>query len=567
MIIGIDLGTTNSCAAVYKDGKAQIIPNSLGNPLTPSAISIDDNGNLLVGLAARERFATHPDQTVTNFKRYMGTKREIKLGKKSYSAEELSAMILSSIKRDAENFLGQEVTEAVITVPAYFNDKQRKATKRAGEIAGFKVERLINEPTAAALAYGIHTIEKDAQFLVFDLGGGTFDVSIVEIFDGIIEVRASTGNNYLGGEDFNDVIINHVKANFIDILGEKALQDEALNRNIRDAAEKARRQISKGEGAKISIIYNNEKHSIELTSSDFEEMCAPLIEKLREPVIRAVKDSDISVQELDEIILIGGATRMPVVRRAITKMFSRFPNYLINPDEAVALGAAVQAGLKARDIELKEIVITDVCPYTLGIDTVEQDFGGNSINGLFAPVIERNSVVPTSREKLFYNAADMQRSVEIKIYQGESRFVKDNIFLGKIKIDIPPKPRGEVIIKCRFTYDIDGLIEIDVDVPETGISRNLLIIDDDGPQGKELEKRREALKALKIHPRDNEQNIAIISRANRCYENSLGDERAMVGFAIDRFQLALNSQEPKNINDAKEYLENVLNAIDGETFF
>ena len=567
MIIGIDLGTTNSAVAVFRDGKAELIPNSLGHNLTPSAVGLDDNGDLLVGLPARERQSTHPNLTATTFKRYMGSRRSSRLGKKDYSPEELSALVLRSLKADAEAFLGEPVTEAVITVPAYFNDKQRKATRRAGELAGLKVERLLNEPTAAALAYGIHQLDDEARFLVFDLGGGTFDVSILEIFEGVIEVRASTGDSRLGGEDFNDLLVKAMRTKYAkDWANERDGAQSALLEILRAAAERARRTLSNHASATMEAVWQGKPYSLDITADEFEAMAAPLIEKLREPVLRSLRDSEIPVASLNEIVLVGGATRMPVVRKAVTRMFGRFPSQTVHPDEAVALGAAVQAGLKARDAALKEVAVTDVCPFSLGVDVAERDAAGNIRTGIFSPIIERNVAVPTSRVKAYHTMQTGQKVIELNIYQGESRNVVDNVGLGTISIPVPPKPAGEVHVECRFTYDINGLIEVDLHVPLTGEKRQLVIVDDDGPTGEALERQRLALAALKVHPRENDTNRAALARAARCYEDFLGDKRAHVGGLISQFESALDSQEPRIIDAARKALLTELDALEGETW-
>lgn len=566
MILGIDLGTTNSCAAVWRDGKVELIPNALGHNLTPSAVGLDDNGDLLVGLSARERQSTHPHLTATAFKRYMGTQRVTTLGKRDFSPEELSALVLRSLKADAEAYLKQTVTEAVITVPAYFNDKQRKATRRAGELAGLKVERLINEPTAAALAYGIHELADETQFLVFDLGGGTFDVSILEIFDGVIEVRASTGDNRLGGEDFNDLLVNEMRAHLVKSGVQAVSGDPALHQILRASAERARRALSEQASATMSLVWDGKEHSHEITTEAFEAKCQPLLERLREPVLRSLRDSDVRVDALKEIVLVGGATRMPVIRRAITRMFGRFPAHTVNPDEAVAMGAAVQAGLKARDKALKEVAVTDVCPYSLGVGVAERDASGNIRDGIFSPIIERNTVVPTSRESPFSTMQAGQKAVDFTVYQGESRYVAENIELGKITIPVPPKPAGDVVVICRFTYDINGLIEVDVHVPLTGEKRNLVIVDEDGPKGEDLEKQRQALAALKVHPRDDAMNRAVMARAKRCYENFLGDKRQYVGQLIAQFEAVVEAQEHRAIEKARADLTALLDSLEGETY-
>ncbi len=562
MIVGIDLGTTNSAIAVFRSDAPELIPNALGDVLTPSAVSIAGTGEIIVGMAARERQATHPERTATAFKRYMGTQQRTKLGKHDFSAEDLSALVLKSLKADAEAFLGEPVEQAVITVPAYFNDKQRKATRRAGELAGLKVERLVNEPTAAALAYGIHELGTEAPFLVFDLGGGTFDVSLVEIFDGIIEVRASAGDNRLGGEDFNQVLIDLARER-LDLKD----NDPALTELLRAAAERARRGLSESDSAPLEIVWQGETRKAEISATEFEEKAAPLLARLRDPVLRSLRDGNTKVGELHEIVLVGGATRMPIVRRAVTRMFGRFPNATVHPDHAVALGAAIQAGLKARDAALDEIRLTDVCPFTLGVDTTERDQRGGYRIGIFSPIIERNTVVPTSRVQNFSTIADNQKVVEFGIYQGEARMVAQNVKLGSLSVPVPPKKAGEVSIDCRFSYDASGLLEVDVTVADTGVTKQVTIYDkEDAVAGEDVETRRAALAKLKFHPREGAENLAAMARAERCYESFLGDRRDYIGRMIGNFTSALDSQDPRTIDQARAQLLAQLDELEGERF-
>ncbi len=568
LIIGIDLGTTNCAVGVWRDGKVELIPNSLGQLLTPSAVSLDDkaDGALLIGLAARERQSTHPDLTATAFKRFMGAERVTRLGKRDFLPEELSSLVLGRLKADAEAYLGEPVTEAVITVPAYFNDKQRKATRRAGELAGLKVERLLNEPTAAALAYGIHELEDETRFLVFDLGGGTFDVSVLEIFEGVVEVRASTGDNRLGGEDFNELMIELFRESAGKGWTAKDRADTALRERLRVSAERARRELTEHASAKMSVTWKDEILEAEITTDDFEAKAAGLLAKLREPVLRALRDSQLRAEDLREIVLVGGATRMPVVRKAVTRMFGRFPSNAVNPDEAVAIGAAIQAGLKARDSALREVVLTDVCPYSLGVNTSERAAGGDLRGGVFSPIIERNTVIPASRVHSFVTVSDGQRVVKFEIYQGESRVAKENILLGQIEVPVPPAPAGEVSVEVRFTYDINGLLEVDVFVPKTGERRELMIIDEDSAKAVDFEKRRKELAALKHHPREDDANRAALARALRCYESFLGDKRQWVGKATSEFESALDTQDPREAERARDALIATLDALEGETW-
>jgi len=568
VIIGIDLGTTNCAVGVWRDGKVELVPNSLGHLLTPSAVSLDEkaDGHLLVGLAARERQSTHPDQTATAFKRYMGAERITRLGKRDFLPEELSALVLARLKADAEAYLGEPVTEAVITVPAYFNDKQRKATRRAGELAGLKVERLLNEPTAAALAYGIHELEDETRFLVFDLGGGTFDVSVLEIFEGVVEVRASTGDNRLGGEDFNELLIELFREKLGKDWAVKDKQDATLRERLRVAAERARRALTDQATATMAVTWRDQSFEAEISADEFEAKAAGLLARLREPVLRALRDSQLRAEDLKEIVLVGGATRMPVVRRAVTRMFGRFPSNAVNPDEAVAIGAAIQAGLKARDSALREVVLTDVCPYSLGVETSERGLNNELRGGVFSPIIERNTVIPASRVRGFVTVRDGQRIVKFDIYQGESRQAKDNILLGAVEVPVPPAPAGEISVDVRFTYDINGLLEVDVQVPRTGERRELVIADEEAAKAVDFEKRRAELAALKHHPREDDANKAALARAQRCFENFLGDKRQYVGKATAEFETVLDGQDPREAERAREALLATLDALEGETW-
>jgi molecular chaperone HscC len=565
MIVGIDLGTTNSAIAIWRDGKAELIPNRLGQMLTPSAVSVDQDGEILVGMAARERQVSHPAATATAFKRYMGTQRRVRLSGIVFTPEELSALVLRSLKEDAETYLGEAVTEAVITVPAYFNDKQRKATKRAGELAGLKVERLVNEPTAAALAYGIDRLKDESRFLVFDLGGGTFDVSILEIFEGVIEVRASTGDNRLGGEDFNELLVAMMRERFRPQWGSAGRDNAQLYEKLREQAERARRALSSAPSASMRVVWRDREYEMDVPAEAFEAKAADLLARLREPVLRSLRDSGLRSEGLAEIVLIGGATRMPMIRKAVARMFGRFPNSSVNPDEAVALGAAVQAGLKARDAALKEVVLTDVCPYSLGIETARKRPDGSTEPGLFSPIIERNTVIPASRLQSYGTMEKDQRIVKLRVFQGEARLVSDNVALGELDVPMPPGPAGQEV-ECRFTYDINGLLEVDVHIPASGDRRQLLIVDPEVEESDDLDVRREALAALKVHPRDTEASRAILARATRCWENALGEQRQHVDHLIGQFQAVLQIQDPRAVEIAHRQLGEALDAIEGETY-
>lgn len=564
MLIGIDLGTTNSAVAIWRDGEAELLKNALDSYLTPSAVSVEKSGQAHVGQAAFDRIATHPSETVNSFKRFIGSTSTTKLGnKKPWKAEDLSALVLSSLCDDVEQAMGERPTEAVITVPAYFNDKQRKATRRAGELAGLTVRRLINEPTAAALAFGLQTRGDREPFLVFDLGGGTFDISIVEMFDGIVEVRASAGDNRLGGDDFNSALATLARKQLDAEDALKTLDDDARDAILFVAAEKTRRALSEEKQAEFAINVGGNLLTTTITEDDFEKACKPLLDRLREPVIRAIRDCAIQPAELSEIVLVGGATRMPAVRKAITRMFGRFPNSTVHPDHAVALGAAIQAGLLAGGDGLEEIRITDVAPFTLGVETAHQEANGQIRGGLFSPIIERNSPVPISREHTYYTMDAGQKIVKLGVYQGEARLVKDNLKLSDLDVPVPAGPEG-MPVNVRFTYDSSGLLEVDAHVPETGRTHSLIIADEeDRADPKELEKRRKELAKLKFHPRDNQKNVALMMRAGKCFEHFSGQTRDLIGHVTGDFEAALEAQEPRVIEDMRGKLVELLDELEG----
>lgn len=568
MIIGIDLGTTNSLVAIWRDGKASIIPNALGEHLTPSCVSIDDDGSVLVGRAARERLQTHPQLTAAVFKRYMGSEKKITLGMQQFRPEELSSMVLRALKEDAEAFLGHKVEEAIITVPAYFSDAQRKATRIAGQLAGLRVERLLNEPTAAALAYGIRDKEQESKFLVFDLGGGTFDVSILELFEGVMEVRASAGDNFLGGEDFVTVLVDAFMegSGLRDAVGSRLL-DPRQQQLLRDEAERVKRLLSDQPSVRMATRYQDKEYSWEIGEDKLAQLCEPLLARLRLPVERALRDATIRAAELNEVVLAGGATRMPLVRKLVSRMFGRFPAIHLDPDEAVALGAAVQAGLKMRDAALDEVVMTDVAPYSLGI-SISRQVGANQYEGgHYLPIIERNSVVPVSRTENITTIHDNQKEINVAIFQGESRLVADNVFLGKISFPIPAKKAGEIGIDVRFTYDISGVLEAEVTVLATQERHKMIISDNAGVMTPEqIEQRFAELADLKIHPREQLENRTLVTRADRLYEQSLGDVRQYLAAHTANFQAALETQDPNTIRKARLALDEVLRQVESESF-
>ena len=560
MIIGIDLGTTNSLAAYFEEDGAKIIPNRLGQSLTPSIVSIDDEGNTYVGETAKERRASYPLQTAEVFKRSMGTDKEFKLGRRKFRAEELSSIILKSLKEDAEAYLGQEVTEAIISVPAYFNDIQRKATKKAGELAGLKVDRIINEPTAAAVAYGLYNRNESTRFLVFDLGGGTFDISILELYHNIMEVHCVAGDNYLGGEDFTDVIFQLFLEKQELTLTELEPKTVA---HIRKQAEKCKLNFEDNKISTMNCNINGQMYDMELSVKEYELACKPLFAKLRKPIERSLKDSNIKLADIDEIVLVGGSTKLSIVRRFVSKLFGRIPDTSINPDEAIALGAAMQAAMKERKDYIKETILTDVCPFTLGTEIVVQRHGKFFEDGHFLPIIERNTIIPVSRTETLYTVNDNQSSLRIKILQGESRFAQNNLYLGELLVKIPPRPAGMESITVTYTYDINSLLEVMVKVNSTEEIKKIIIQNEENPMSEEeIAKRMEELNYLKIPPREQEENKLLLFRGERLYEEATGMHRQEIDMYLRNFEDVLDKQDLDKISEARIKLKEELDSIE-----
>ncbi|SDI47014.1 molecular chaperone HscC [Pseudomonas delhiensis] len=562
MIVGIDLGTTNSLVAVWRDDAPQLVPNALGSVITPSVVGLDDQGLILVGQAARERLQTHPQLTTALFKRHMGSGHETTLGQRRFRPEELSALLLRSLKEDVERAYGEPVEEAVISVPAYFSDAQRKATRIAGELAGLKVEKLVNEPTAAALAYGLHHKDRETSFLVFDLGGGTFDVSILELFEGVMEVRASAGDNFLGGEDFDTALLQHFVASQREDAQFPDINGSGILHRLRCEAERVRQALGQQASETFVFSHGGRRWELEVTQDDLQKVSAALLERLRGPIERALRDARIRVADLDEVLLVGGTTRMPLVRKLAAGLFGRFPALHINPDEAVALGAAVQAALKSRAAALEEVVLTDVCPYTLGIETTMQ-FGRQYESGHYLPIIERNSVVPVSRVKTVQTLQDGQARVLLQIFQGESRLVKDNIPLGELDIPVPPRKAGEVKLDVRFTYDNNGILEAEVTLPDSGERHSLVIEKNPGVLSpEEVRQRLAELASLKVHPRNQQVNTLLLARLERLYQESLGEARSQLAQLAGAFQQVLAEQDPARIEAMREAVQVRLDEIE-----
>ncbi len=559
MKIGIDLGTTNSLVSCYGEKGPRIIPNGLGSHLTPSVVSIDEEGTIYVGETARERGALYPDMTASLFKRSMGTEKEFVLGSRRFRAEELSSFLLRALKEDAEHDLGCSVEEAIISVPAYFNDIQRRSTKKAGELAGLKVERIINEPTAAAIAYGLHDRAEHTRFLVFDLGGGTFDISILERYSNIMEVRAVAGDNFTGGEDFTKVLLGMM-------LRENGVEESDLTEkeyyDLMQQAELCKIRFSDRSASSMKCMIKGTCYETSFSLEEYEQNCQMLLARIRKPIERSLKDANIRLSDIDEIVLVGGATKLPVIRNFVARIFGRIPSMNINPDEAVAIGAAIQCAMKERREEVKDVVLTEVCPFTLGTSVVHR-IGSLAENGHFLPIIERNTVIPVSRTNRFYTASDYQRKITVEILQGESRLAKNNLLLGEITVPVPEKPEGEESIEVTYTYDINAILEVRVKVNSTGTVRKVIIQKEEARMTEaEAEQRMEELNYLKMHPRDEEENKLLLLRGERLYEEATGAVRRELDLLLSDFEVILQKQDKGLILKARKELRTVLDEIE-----
>lgn len=560
-IVGIDLGTTFSLVAVMRDGAPVVLPNAIGELLTPSAVSVADDGTILVGAPARARATTHPSRTALAFKRDMGTDKRYDLGSKQMSPQELSALVLSTLKRDAEAALGYPVSEAVVTVPAYFGDLQRKATQDAGAIAGLRVERIINEPTAAALAYGLHERHRELRAAVLDLGGGTFDVTVLEIIEGVIEIQSTAGDARLGGEDFDSALANWVierirKEQRVDIGA-----DPRARARVKEAAEDAKKRLSDADNTRIVLVdlplEGGRRTNVELsiTREQVDEIFTPVMDRLRGPIQRALRDASVGAGQIDEVLLVGGSTRMPAVARLAAQIFGRLPLRKLPPDEAVAMGAAVQAALKGGDAAVEDMVVTDVAPFSMGISSSTQ-LGAQRVAGIYSPILERGTVIPASRVERFFTVADGQKEILIEVYQGEHSLCRDNQKLGEYKLTgLPAKPAGEEGVDVRFTYDMNGILEVEMTIVSTGKTASLVIEKSPGRLSpSQIKAAREAMAKLKFHPRDALPNTTAFARADALYVELQGPERELLGQAIALLRAAIEGQHDKEIESRRERL-------------
>ena len=559
LLIGIDLGTTNSLCAVFRDGEPELIPGAHGRFLTPSCVGILETGEIVVGEAALELSITHPQRCASWFKRAMGTDKRFDLAGKEFTAQELSSLVLRSLLADAETHLGSKVEKAVITVPAYFNDHQRQATRIAAQLAGLSAQRIVNEPTAAALTYGLADREADRKLLVFDLGGGTFDVTLMESCDGVLEIVATAGESHLGGEDFTDRIADWALSSIGETLEVSELQAPLRVARLRSQAEAAKRALGEHDRTTLKMpstegCTDETAKEIELTRELLAEVSAPLLQRLDGPIGRVLRDGRCELDELDEVILVGGATRMPLIREFVERRLRREPSCSLDPDEVVARGAAIQAALIEDDRSVEDLVMTDVCPFTLGVE-VTKEFGSRQKDGYFMPVIHRNTTIPVSKEETVSTLHAGQRIIKVRVFQGESRRVEENLLLGEFEVSgIPARERGAPVT-LRFTYDMNGLLEVEAIIEETGKKfRSLFTQHVRNLSETEIELAAARLRTLKFYPRENANHQKLLQFGARIVGEIGTYQREGLEQAIDFFENELNGNDREGFQQARQDL-------------
>jgi molecular chaperone HscC len=565
LVIGIDLGTTNSLAATLQAGRPIAIQNALGEHLTPSAVSVLENGEIVVGAAALARQATHPQATATAFKRDMGTDRAVALGTRAFTPQALSALVLRTLREDVELAFGRSVDEAVITVPAYFDELQRRATRDAATIAGLKVERIINEPTAAALAYGLHERAREFRAVVLDLGGGTFDVTVLALTEGVIEIEATAGDTRLGGEDFVDALAELVAA---EVKADGWREDRRVWAGLRAACDRTKCRLSTELDAEVALVdvpsasggSVSLRHAV--TRERAEQTWTPLLKRMEAPIHRALRDAGIAVERIDEVLLVGGATRMPAVARLAAQLFGRMPLRSLPPDEAVAYGAAVQAALKTHDAAVDDMVVTDVAPFSMGVATASR-MGRQAVAGLFSPILERGTVIPASRVQTFHTIEPNQKKIKLEVFQGEHALCRENRKLGEFEVGpLAPDRTGAASIDVRFTYDLNGLLEVEATALSTGQTTTVVFEKIPGRlTADEIASARRDMERLKFHPREALPNTTALARAEALFSELTGPPREALAQATTAFRLALESQDARTIDVARDQLAAVMSSL------
>lgn len=572
-VIGIDLGTTNSCVAVLEGGEPVVIPNAEGNRTTPSIVGFAKNGERLVGETAKRQAITNPDRTISSIKRHMGTDHKTEIDGKVYSPQDISAMILMKLKTDAESYLGEKVTEAVITVPAYFTDSQRQATKDAGKIAGLDVKRIINEPTAASLAYGLDKDTQHHKILVYDLGGGTFDVSILELGDGVFEVLATNGNNHLGGDDFDNCLIDFIADSFAKEHGVDLRKDKMPLQRLKDAAEKAKKELSSAQTTNINLPFitanaEGPLHlNMDITRAKFDQLTSHLVDKTIDPIKKAMSDAGVTNSDLDKIILVGGSTRIPAVQDAVKRITGQEPYKGVNPDECVAVGAAIQAGVLTG--EVKDVLLLDVTPLSLGIET---------LGGVFTKLIERNTTIPTKKSQVFSTAADSQTAVDIHVLQGEREMASDNITLGRFQLTgIPPAPRGIPQIEVTFDIDANGIVNVHAKDNGTGKEQSITITASTNLSDDEIKKKVKEAEQFAQEDKKKKESVEAHNKADSLiYETEkalkeMGDkisseEKSKIESAVEDLKKAVESNNVDDMKAKTEALTNEFHALSSKLY-
>ena len=554
-VIGIDLGTTNSLASICRDGKAILIPNSLGQTLTPSVVSVDDDGKICVGAVAKERLISHPENSAASFKRYMGTDKVYTLAGQNFTPQELSSFVLRQLREDAERFLGEEVEEAVISVPAYFNDNQRYATKEAGRLAGLKVDRLINEPSAAALAASRISGDEEGSYLVFDFGGGTLDVSIVDYFENIIEIIAVSGDNRLGGNDFDEIIARSFCAHYQMEYDELDSQMQAALLRL---SENCKRELSEKEDTEL--VWEAEDKKLPFNNLMLAGLCQEIFDRISQAIEKVMRDSARTIDDMDEIVLVGGSSRMPVVALYLQSLLKKKPCIIGSPDEVVAMGAGIFAGIKERKEDVRDLVLTDICPFTLGVNVTNH---ADEDNPIMSPVIERNSILPCSKTGFYTNAYDNQQHIKIGIYQGEAYYCRENLELGAIEMDILPVRRGETRLQVKFSYDINGILEVEViDHMLKQVEKKVLTCTSLRLSEEDLNRRLEELRAYKLMPSGGIRAKLALARGERLFTQLTGIRRMQAADAMAKLQNAIAGQNDQQIANCLRTVEEIFDRLE-----